>query len=80
MASSPQFILLLISQPPYGSKSTKLSEARAIPVPNDEQLEQLTRLRVWTTERAERYEWTHRTSSRAINHVDTAMEALKNCY
>ncbi|KAJ9490698.1 hypothetical protein VN97_g2569 [Penicillium thymicola] len=57
-----------------------VAEPRPIPVPNDEQLEKLTQLRVRASQRAERREWIYHAISRAINRVDTAMVAVENYY
>lgn len=57
-----------------------MAEPRPIPVPNDEQLEKLTQLRVRATQRAERRELIYHTISRALNRVDTAMGVVEIYY
>lgn len=57
-----------------------MAERRPTRVPNNEQLEQLTQLRVRAIQCAERHEWIQQTFTQAIKHVGTAMAAIDNCY
>lgn len=57
-----------------------MAEPRPIPVPNNEQLEELTRLRIRATQRGQRSEWIDETFAGAINHVEAAMAGIETCY